>query len=242
MKNGKIIYALAAIKGVGTNATDAIVAEREAHGRFKNLTDFAKRCAPIINKRILEAFAKVGVLDSLEKNRALIFMNADAILAYASKSRENANSLSLFANTTEDDIAEDRLLRDLPKTKPWTFAQKLENELSALGFYISAHPLDQYKHLIARAKLTTSQTLENIADRKPVQIAVNVNSFSRRRTKTGKDMLTVNASDSAAPIKPAVPSAIPADASPTNVPLLFPFSSVLSSPVCGTNVLKGSGI
>ncbi|MBQ3785392.1 MAG: DNA polymerase III subunit alpha [Alphaproteobacteria bacterium] len=196
VKNEKIIYALAAIKGVGTNATDAIVAEREAHGRFKNLTDFAKRCAPIINKRILEAFAKVGVLDSLEKNRALIFMNADAILAYASKSRENANSLSLFANTTEDDVAEDRLLRDLPKTKPWTFAQKLENELSALGFYISAHPLDQYKHLIARAKLTTSQTLENIADRKPVQIAVNVNSFSRRRTKTGKDMLTVNASDS----------------------------------------------
>ena len=196
VKDGKIIYALAAIKGVGTAATDAIVAEREAHGKFKNLTDFAKRCAPIINKRILEAFAKVGVLDSLEKNRALIFMNADAILAYASKSRESANSLSLFANTTEDDISEDRLLKDLPKTQQWTFAQKLENELSALGFYISAHPLDQYKHLIARAKLTTSQTLENIADRKPVQIAVNVNSFSRRRTKTGKDMLTVNASDS----------------------------------------------
>ena len=196
VKDGKIIYALAAIKGVGTNATDAIVAEREANGKFKNLTDFAKRCAPIINKRILEAFAKVGVLDSLEKNRALIFMNADAILSYASKSRDNANSLSLFADTTEDDISEDRLLKDLPKTKPWTFAQKLENELSALGFYISAHPLDQYKHLILSNKLTTSQTLENIADRKPVQIAVNVNSFSRRRTKTGKDMLTVNASDS----------------------------------------------
>ena len=196
VRDGKIIYALAAIKGVGTAATDAIVAEREAHGKFKNLTDFAKRCAPIMNKRILEAFAKVGVLDSLEKNRALIFMNADAILAYASKSRESVNSLSLFANTTEDDISEDRLLKDLPKTKPWTFAQRLENELSALGFYISAHPLDQYKHLIMRAKLTTSQTLNDMADRKPVQIAVNVNSFSRRRTKTGKDMLTVNASDS----------------------------------------------
>ena len=196
VKNGKIIYALAAIKGVGTVATDAIVAEREAHGKFKNLTDFAKRCASIVNKRILEAFAKVGVLDSLEKNRALIFMNADAILAYASKSKESANSLSLFANTTEDDVSEDRLLKDLPKTKPWTFAQRLENELSALGFYISAHPLDQYKHLIASAKLTTSQTLETVGDRKSIKIAVNVNSFSRRKTKTGKDMLTINASDS----------------------------------------------
>ena len=119
VKNGKIIYALAAIKGVGAVATDAIVAEREANGEFKNLTDFAKRCSPFINKRILEAFAKVGVLDSLEKNRALIFMNADAILSYASKSRATVNSLSLFANTTQDDVAEDRLLRDLPKTTPW---------------------------------------------------------------------------------------------------------------------------
>ena len=194
--NGKIIYALAAIKGVGTGVTDQIVAEREANGKFKNLTDFIKRCSPFINKRILEAFAKVGVLDSLEKNRALIFMNADAILAYASKSRENANSLSLFANTTQDDVSEDRLLKDLPKTKPWTFGQRLENELSALGFYISAHPLDQYKHLISRAKLATSQTLISLGDRKNVQIAVNVNSFSRRKTKTGKDMLTINASDS----------------------------------------------
>jgi len=196
VRDGKIIYALAAIKGVGTAATDAIVAEREAHGKFKNLTDFAKRCAPIINKRILEAFAKVGVLDSLEKNRALIFMNADAILAYVSKSRESANSLSLFANTTEDDVAEDRLLADLPKTTPWTFAQRLENELSALGFYISAHPLDQYKHLIERFNLVTSAKLTSVGDRKLVQIAANVNSFSRRKTKTGKDMLTINASDS----------------------------------------------
>lgn len=196
VRDGKIIYGLAAIKGVGTAATDAIVAERNANGRFKNLTDFAKRCAPIMNKRILEAFAKVGVLDSLEPNRAAIFINADAILSYASKSKEGANSLSLFANTIEDDVAEDRLKKNLPNTAPWTFGQRLENELSALGFYISAHPLDQYKHLITKAKLATSATLESLGDRKPVNVAVNVNSFSRRRTKTGKDMITINASDS----------------------------------------------
>ncbi len=196
VRDGKIIYGLAALKGVGTVATDAIIAERNANGKFKNLTDFAKRCAPIMNKRILEAFAKTGVLDSLEKNRAAIYMNADMILTYASKSRESANSLSLFANTVEDDVAEDRLLKNLPKTTPWTFSQRLENELSALGFYISAHPLDQYKHLIQRANLATSATLASLGDRKPVQVAVNVNSFGRRRTKTGKEMITINASDS----------------------------------------------
>ena len=197
VQDGKIVYGLAALKGVGAVATDAIVAERNANGKFKNLTDFAKRTSHIMNKRILEAFAKTGVLDSLEPNRAAVYMNADAILSYASKSKDGANSLSLFANTVEDDVAEDRLTKNLPRTAPWTFGQKLENELSALGFYISAHPLDQYKHLIARAGLATSATLPNIADRKPVQIAVNVNSFGRRKTKTGKEMITINASDSA---------------------------------------------
>ena len=196
VRDGKIIYGLAAIKGVGTAATDAIVAERNAHGKFKNLTDFAKRCAPIMNKRILEAFARVGVLDSLQPNRAAIFINADAILSYASKSKDGANSLSLFANTIEDDVTEDRLTKNLTRTTPWTFGQRLENELAALGFYISAHPLDQFKHLIQRAKLATSVSMMEMGDRKPVQIAANVNSFSRRRTKTGKEMITINASDS----------------------------------------------
>ncbi len=196
VRGGKIIYALAALKGVGTAATDAIVAERNANGKFKNLTDFAKRCAPIMNKRILEAFAKVGVLDSLLPNRAAIFMNADAILSYASRSRAGENSLSLFANTVEDDVAEDRLTKNLPRTAPWTFAQRMANELSALGFYITAHPLDQYKHLIARAKLATSATLGEMGDRKAVQIAATVAGFSRRRTKTGKDMITIAATDS----------------------------------------------
>ncbi|MCQ2581123.1 MAG: DNA polymerase III subunit alpha, partial [Alphaproteobacteria bacterium] len=196
VRDGKIVYALAAIKGVGVVATDAIIAERRANGKFKNLTDFAKRCAPIMNKRILEAFARVGVLDSLEKNRAAIFMNADMILSYASKSKDNGNYLSLFANTTQDDVMENRLQSNLPKTEPWTFAQRLENELAALGFYISAHPLDQYKNLIAREKLTTSASLETVGDRKPVRIAANVGAFSRRRTKTGKEMITIAATDS----------------------------------------------
>jgi DNA polymerase-3 subunit alpha len=123
-------------------------------------------------------------------------MNADAILSYAAKSRDGSNVLSLFANTVEDDVDEDRLHKNLPDTIPLTFSQKLENELSALGFYISAHPLDQYKHLIARANLATSATLLTMGDRKSVQIAANVNSFGRRRTKTGKEMITINASDS----------------------------------------------
>lgn len=196
VRDSKIIYALAALKGVGTAATDAIIAERNANGKFKNLTDFAKRTAGIINKRILEAFARAGVLDSINPNRAQLYINADMILSYASKSRESANTLSLFENTVEDDVAEDRLARNLTRVSPWNAGEKLTNELAVLGFYISAHPLDQYKEMIKRTHLTTSATLAKLGDRKSVQIAASVNSFARRRTKAGKDMITINASDS----------------------------------------------
>ena len=102
----------------------------------------------------------------------------------------------MFENTIADDVSDDRLAKDLPATEPWTFMQRLENELSALGFYISAHPLDQYKSLILRSNLKTSDKLAALGDRKIVQVAAIVNSFSKRTTKSGKEMLTINASDS----------------------------------------------
>jgi DNA polymerase-3 subunit alpha len=196
VRGGRIIFALAAIKGVGKAATDAIVAERNENGRFKNLTDFAKRTAPFINKRVLEAFAKVGALDGLEPNRAKIFMNADAILMYAARQKDSANSLSLFSNTAEDDVSEDRLGKNLAATPAWNFGERMANELGALGFYISAHPMDQYKNLLKREKLTTSVSLQTKRDRENVMIAANVNSFNKRMTKTGKLMCSIAAADS----------------------------------------------
>ena len=196
VRDNKIVFALAAIKGVGKAATDAIIAERNANGKFKNLTDFAKRTASIINKRVLEAFIKVGALDGLEPSRAKLFMNADSILSYAAKQKSGANMLSLFANTAEDDVTENQLSKNLIATPAWNFGERMANELSALGFYISAHPMDQYKNLIKREKLTTSESLQSKRDRENVMIAASVNSFNKRTTKTGKLMCAINAADS----------------------------------------------
>ncbi len=195
VKNGKIVYGLAAIKGVGEKVTDEIIKIRE-EAPFKNITDLAKRCAGTLNKRILEAFAKVGALDSLGIDRATVYMNADAILAYSSQAKQGQSQASLFETSIEDDVSANLLAKNLIKTNPWKFDERLAYELSALGFYISAHPLDQYKSLLEREQLETSLTLPKLPDRKAVKIAVNVNSFSKRKTKTGKMMITVNASDS----------------------------------------------
>ena len=196
VRGGKIVFALAGIKGVGIAATNQIVAERAANGKFKNITDFAKRCAPFINKRILESFAKVGAFDSLLPSRAQIFMNTDLMVNYAAKSKDASQSLSLFEDTSANDVVENRLQKNMTKVAPWTFGEQLANEHSVLGFYISAHPMDQYKKIIARARLTTSETLPRARDRQSVQLAASVNGFNRRMTKAGKPMMSINASDS----------------------------------------------
>jgi len=195
VRGGKIIFALAAIKGVGRAATDQIVSERQANGTFKNITDFAKRCAPFINKRVLESFAKVGAFDSISPNRAQIFMNTDLIMNFASGSKNSANSLSLFEDTSMNDVIENRLQKNMTKVAPWSFGEQLTHEHSVLGYYISAHPIDQYKNLIARERLTTSVTLQKKRDRETVQMAVSVNSFKRRMTRAGKMMCSIVASD-----------------------------------------------
>jgi DNA polymerase-3 subunit alpha len=196
VKNKKIVFALAAIKGVGIAATDQIIAERNTNGKFKNITDFAKRCAPFINKRIIESFAKVGAFDSLIPNRAQLFMNSDLIINYAANARNAGMTLSLFEDTTQDDTTENRLQKNMTAVQPWSFAERLAMEHSVLGYYISAHPLDQYKNIITRARLTTSISLQDAKDRQKVQIAANVGGYKRRMTKNGKPMMTLFASDS----------------------------------------------
>lgn len=195
VKKGKIVFGLCAIKGVGKAATDLITTERFTNGEFRNLTDFAKRTAGILNKRILENFVKAGVLDRFCPDRAKLYYNADAILLYAAKQKEGAQTLSLFENTTADDTVEDTLLKQLANSGVWGFNEKLAFETEALGFSLQSSPLDPYKKLISAQGLLKGKDLAKQGDRKSVRIAINVTGFNRRTTKTGKPMLIVKGTD-----------------------------------------------
>ena len=196
VRNNKIIYGLAALKGVGTSVTDLIVEERNQNGAFKNITDFTKRCAGVINKRVLESFIKAGVFDCFDTNRARFFENIELILSYSSKSKEAFQTLSLFSNVVKDDVSDDTLLKQMTKKQNWSFSEKLNAEMSVYGFYMSAHPLDEYKKIILKEKLQTTESILKMEDKEHVSMAIYVNSFSKRKTKTGKDMLMISSSDS----------------------------------------------
>ena len=137
-----IRYALAAVKGVGATAMDELVAEREANGPFKDLFDFAARLDPkVLNKRQFESLAKAGAFDTLNKNRAADLRRRSrrccAIRRRRTK-RAVSNQVSLFG----DDTAQRR--PPLPKVPDWPPMERLQHEFDAIGFYLSAHPLDAY--------------------------------------------------------------------------------------------------
>jgi DNA polymerase III subunit alpha len=145
-----IRYALAAVKGVGQQAVEDLVAERERHGPFKDLADFAHRLdARSFNRRQFENLAKAGAFDALNPNRAQTFAAAELLLRQASLAAEERESRqeSLFA--TIDPLFAPPA--SLPPIADWPPVEKLQQEFAAIGFYLSNHPLDAYRRSLERA-------------------------------------------------------------------------------------------
>jgi DNA polymerase-3 subunit alpha len=152
VEDGKVRYALGALKGVGEKAMEALVAEREANGPYQSLDDFAERVDPkLLNRRQLESLAAAGGFDALNSDRPSIYAAAETILAHASAAHEQRTSgqHGLFGGGSESGIAPIRL----PKDASWTLAERMAAEREAFGFYFSAHPVDAQRHLLAAHKV-----------------------------------------------------------------------------------------
>ncbi|MBB3763604.1 DNA polymerase III subunit alpha [Sphingomicrobium lutaoense] len=147
VQDGKVRYALGALKGVGEKAMELLVAEREANGPFESLENFADRIDPrLLNRRQLEGLAAAGSFDALNDNRAQVHAGAETILRHAQQAageRESGQG-GLFGGAECEDIAAIRL-----PDAHWTLAERMSAEREAFGFYFSAHPVDAQRHLLA---------------------------------------------------------------------------------------------
>jgi DNA polymerase-3 subunit alpha len=151
---GAIRYALAAIKNVGAQAMAALVDEREARGPFKDLFDFAHRVDPrVINKRQLENLARAGAFDSIEPNRARVFGAVEVLIRHANVAvvERASNQTNLFGDGSSPQAS---AAPDLPELQDWQEMDRLKHEYDAIGFYLSAHPLDAYAARLKRLKVT----------------------------------------------------------------------------------------
>ena len=146
VKDGAIIYALTAIKGVGNQVVDVIVREREKNGPYKTLQDFISRLIDQdINKRLVENFIKAGAFDTLPGNRAQKMNIYGPIMDNIQRNQKNnlAGQLSLFDFADEEQKQEfDIRMPDIPEFKKEVL---LNFEKEVTGFYVSGHPLDEYK-------------------------------------------------------------------------------------------------
>lgn len=152
-KKGDIRFGMGAIKGMGSSVAEAIIEERTASGPFTSIFDFARRInLKVVTKRGFEALAMAGAFDSFDGlHRAQLFHRDNSedsifiekLIRYAQKYQEQKNSpqVSLFGEMAEVTI-QDPLL---PETKPWSSIEQLKNEKEVTGFYITGHPLDDYK-------------------------------------------------------------------------------------------------
>jgi DNA polymerase-3 subunit alpha len=140
----RISYGLGALKGVGPSAVEAIVAERNAHGAYKNLVDLCRRVdLQKINRRVLEALVKSGGLDSLGANRATLMSGIPNALQAAERSMhaQAAGQTMLFGG---DDERDDTLEHVLTPVREWSKRERLEGERESLGLYLTGHPFDDF--------------------------------------------------------------------------------------------------
>ncbi len=148
-------YALAAIKNVGAQAMADLVAEREANGPFTDLFDFAQRLENrVMNKRQVENLARAGAFDRLEPNRAKVVGNVDLLVRFntvAAEERESQQE-SLFGGGGG---GEGPALPNLAEVDDWLPSDRLREEFEAIGFHLTAHPLEPYAEALDRMGVVT---------------------------------------------------------------------------------------
>ena len=148
-----IRYALGAIRNVGVQAMVALADERVENGRFRDAFDFAGRVDPHqINRRQIESLAKAGAFDCLVTNRRQVADGAEVLLAFSNAAQLSRTQSSLF------DGADATLAPrpSLPEQEDWEQNERLAAEQEAVGFYLSAHPLDSYEDALKGLSVTPS--------------------------------------------------------------------------------------
>jgi DNA polymerase-3 subunit alpha len=188
-----IIYALAALKGVGRQAVDAIVAAR-GERKFADLADFASRINPrAINKRVLESLAAAGAFDAFEQNRARVFPAMDTVLARAQRAHDTAavGQSELFGGGGQREPVA------LPAVEAWLPAERLRREYEAVGFFLSGHPLDDYAAVLKKMRVQSWAEFARAvkAGATAGRVAGTVVSRQERRTRTGSKMGIIGLSD-----------------------------------------------
>lgn len=202
-------YGLGAIKGIGSASIQAIMLARKS-GRFRSVIDFAERIEQgAVNRKAYESLITAGAFDSLRPDgetnnswRARLFGGIESITAYAQRfwAAKLRGQTSLFGSSSDESAAED-IDSVIPPAQPWTQAELSKNEKAAVGFFLSSHPLDEFKVVLDELGII------NIADRASIEvgeripIAGIISGLQVRHSKKGNRFCIFRLEDQSAGVK-----------------------------------------
>ena len=191
----RIFYSLAAIKGVGDAAVEHIVAKRK-ESPFSSLADFCERIDPkVVGKRVFESLIMAGAFDCFGHDRASLMAGVERMMGLAAFAQQNAASgqSDIFGNS----LGSQSQTLNLPAADPWLPAERLHREFQVVGFFLSAHPLDEYKSALQKMRVQTWTEFSAAVKRgsSAGRLAGTVTQKQERKTKTGNKMGVVQFSD-----------------------------------------------
>jgi len=192
-ETNKIFYGLGAIKSVGYEAVSNIINEREKKGKFRSFTDFINRVNPKdVNKLQLEGLVKAGVFDEIDSNRKKLNESIPKIIStIKSKYDEkisNQNNLFNPDNNKENENF------NFDTSEEWSSKELLTAEFNSLGFYISDHPLNEYKEFFTQLKVESYKSFIN-NDKTEALVAGTIMSIQEKKSAKGTSFAIVKFSD-----------------------------------------------
>jgi DNA polymerase III subunit alpha len=185
-------YALGGIKSVGFEAVSNIIQEREDNGNYKSINDFLNRVSPKdINKLQLEGLVKAGAFDSIENNRQALFNSIPNFILKTKNIHENkvANQIDLFVSDDEQDN------EIILQVDDWIFEERLSREFEAVGFFISDHPLNQFKEIFDDYKIVDYIKFNSNEKIKEANIAATLLKITERKTAKGNSYAVIKFTD-----------------------------------------------
>ena len=191
-ENEKFYYALGGIKAVGYEAVSNIVQERISNGPFKSIKDFLNRVNPKdINKLQLEGLVKAGAFDNLNINRQSLFNSIPNFITKSKNIFENksANQIDLFGENANE---EDEITTNIDD---WKFEERLSKEFEAVGFFISDHPLNQFKDVFDDYNIYDYQKFNSQDDLKESNVAATLLKIQERKTAKGNPYAVLKLTD-----------------------------------------------
>jgi DNA polymerase-3 subunit alpha len=190
-----IRFGLGAVKNLGQAAVEAIITARKEVGKFKSIFQFCEKVdMTSLNKRMIESAIKAGAMDSIEGTRSQLMAVTDRAIEHGQRLMKDrlSGQTGLFGDLF---VAEEEADEPLPRVPDWTPQEKLMGEKELLGFYVTGHPLDEYKDKVSELATHFTDNMEDLKKGDEVALCGTLSGIQRRRNKDQKPWASMQLED-----------------------------------------------